>query len=441
MRIVSHIILLLFSVSSLYAQEISSTTSLNVEPRRSFTLPCSSAEEAAGDKAGAMRYAIQLGEWQQQETPQGVTFTSSFEAPFSWIGRQSFISIESATAPYSVWVGEKKVGSNFTPSIAAQFDVTRYLERETQMPILITMHHDNSILQLESWNSADKELKLGSVTMLSQPTMYVRDVKVKTSLQSGVLSAAVDIIVKSEALNARTSRISYELLTPQGHVAHRGNADVDLDMRREDTIHLFAIIPDSLAWSADNPKLYRLNVSTQYRGRYIEYHSYEIGMRSIEVSGEGQLLVNGVAQSLKAKKIDNNSKIEQLEKLKAEGYNTIKIAAGGYNRELYNYADSAGLYIISTAPVDTRKSGNNIQVGGNPTNDPTRTEQYIERVDALYNIAKNHPSVVAFSLADSSLNGINLYESYLYLKRLESQRPIIYTDSNEWNSDKLSLDF
>jgi beta-galactosidase len=58
----------------------------------------------------------------------------------------------------------------------------------------------------------------------------------------------------------------------------------------------------------------------------------------------------------------------------------------------------------------------------------------------MYHTTKNHPSVAMFSLAQRSANGINLYESYLALKALEPDRPVVYTDGGgEWNSDRLGM--
>lgn len=441
MRIVLYVTLLLASLNS-FAQGVDaeSRSSSNVEPHRSYMLPSSSAQEAASDKSAAMRYAIPVEGWQEHYVGQGSVFSSSFETPFSWIGRQTIISIESASAPYSVEVDGRTVGRCENPSIAAQFNITNYIESEVDTPIEITLNRDASTSSIEGWRTDDR-LTLGRVVMLSQPTMYIRDVTVETTRLSGVLNASVAIVVKSEALNDRTSRINYELLTPQGAYVTRGDAEMTLSMRQEDTIRLFAIIPDSLAWSAENPNLYELNLSTQHRGRHQEYYSFKIGLRSLEQHDRGELLVNGVPQPLKAVEISGWAEIEELIKIKQSGYNAVKIAAGEHNEKLYSYADSLGLYLVATAPINSSQSANTITRGGNPTNDPTRGEEYIERVDAIYNSTKLHPSVIAYAIADSSLNGINLYESYLYLKQREKHRPIIYLDSQgEWNSDRLKME-
>ncbi len=434
---------LIFASLSSFAQgvEFDKQNESKIQPYRSYMLPASSAHQAAGDKQEAMRYAIPLDSWSQHNAPGQAVFTSSFAAPFSWIGREAIISVESASAPYTVKVGDREVGTNFNSSMPTQFNITNFIENQTEAPITITMFRSSASNQLEGWSSDSEPFSLGQVIMLSQPTMYIRDVEVQTARLSGVLNATIAIIVKSEALNPRSSRINYELLTPSGEYVTRGGVDLNLSMRQEDTIRISASVPDAQAWSAENPLCYRLNLSTQYRGRTQEYFSFDMGLRSIDMNSRGGLEINGVEQSLKAVEVSSSIELDELSVLKSKGYNTIKVAAGEHNRDIYSFADSIGLYVIATAPINSSQSGDNIKRGGNPSNDPARLSEYIARVDAIYNLVKIHPSVVAFSLADNSLNGFNLYESYLYLKSRESQRPIIYLNGGgEWNNDPLKVE-
>ena len=57
------------------------------------------------------------------------------------------------------------------------------------------------------------------------------------------------------------------------------------------------------------------------------------------------------------------------------------------------------------------------------SSDAQRLDAYLDRTQQHYHAVKRHPSIVAFSLARESANGINLYESYLRLKELEPDRP------------------
>ena len=67
-----------------------------------------------------------------------------------------------------------------------------------------------------------------------------------------------------------------------------------------------------------------------------------------------------------------------------------------------------GLYVIAQAPIDTRRSGDSRRRGGNPSNAPEWLGAYLERTENSYHTTKRHPSVVAFSLAVKSSNGIKL---------------------------------
>ncbi len=89
---------------------------------------------------------------------------------------------------------------------------------------------------------------------MSQPTLRVRDVLTKSwrsSEENDKVMAEIALVVKTESLNPRTSRIHYELLTPAGSNAAIGYKDVTLDMRREDTVRFLARIPDSMLWNPD----------------------------------------------------------------------------------------------------------------------------------------------------------------------------------------------
>lgn len=91
---------------------------------------------------------------------------------------------------------------------------------------------------------------------MSQPTLRVRDILTKTwrSTEEGDnVMAEVGLVVKSEALNPRTSRVHYELLSPAGKTSATGYKDIKLNMRGEDTLRFLARIPDSLLWNPERP--------------------------------------------------------------------------------------------------------------------------------------------------------------------------------------------
>ena len=211
-------------------------------------------------------------------------------------------------------------------------------------------------------------------------------------------------------------------------------------MRREDTLRFLARIPANLLWSAELPTQYTRRLKTQHEGRYMEYIEVPLGFRTVEVQN-GQLAVNGTPVTLRTREVPAHASADEIAALRGQGYNTLKLLPGPVSPTLYGTCDTLGMYVIVQAPIDTRRSGESRRKGGNPSNDPEWQPAYLERTENSYHTTKRHPSVVAFALATQSANGINLYESYLNMKRFGDSRPFIYPDAGgEWDSDKLALE-
>ena len=110
--------------------------------------------------------------------------------------------------------------------------------------------------------------------------------------------------------------------------------------------------------------------------------------------------------------------------------------------QFYVLCDQIGLYVIAKSGINTSNESMSIKKGGNPSNQPEWNKAYVERNEALYHSTKQHPSIIAYTIAESSANGINLYDSYSTLKQRAKSRPILYFEANgEWNSDKLKFQF
>ena len=183
--------------------------------------------------------------------------------------------------------------------------------------------------------------------------------------------------------------------------------------------------------------------STRYGSKpstKVEYLELRLGFRSVEMQ-DGRMSLNARPVTLRVREVPAAITENEIAALREQGFNTLKLLPGPVPESLLNFCDVQGLYVIAQAPIDTRRSGESRRKGGNPSNDPEWQPAYLERTENSYHTTKRHPSVVAFALATQSANGINLYESYLNMKRFGDSRPFIYPDAGgEWDSDKLALE-
>lgn len=423
----------LFSLCGLRAQEYQ--PSFGRELPRGELIAYPSAEAATAADGGNNRYFTRLTEWGLEEN----RFTTSFTVPFAWANRQVLLHVGQATGDYEVWINDRQAAYVADGNSPAEFNITK-LTREGRNQVEIRVVNPSPTAPLESWKENPAPM-LGGIWLQSQPTMRIRDVETRTRVgENGYATAEVAVVVKSEALNPRTSRIHYQLTDPSGENAAAGFKDLTLRMRGEDTIRFLARIPANMLWSPELPTQYTLRLRTQYEGRYVEYEEMRLGFRQIEVR-EGQLRLNGQPTTLHVREVPATISENQIAELREQGVNTLRLLPGPVSEDFLNACDVQGICVIAQAPIDTQRSGDSRRVGGNPSNDPAWKEAYIERAENSYHTTKRHPSVIAFSLATRSANGINLYETYLRMKRFDEQRPFIYPDAGgEWNSDPLELE-
>ena len=407
------------------------TATENRELPRGELSPCATAQEAA-EGAATHRYRTPVEGW----TSTGGRYTAAFTVPFAWSNRQVLLHVESVPTAWELRINGRPAAFDCDGNTPADFNITRYVQ-EGRNTVEICPAFATETAPLESWKRTATPA-LGEVWLTSPATMGIRDVLVQCAFGEADRSTAraeVGIVVKSYALNPRTSRIEYELLAPDSTPVLSGYERLTLQMRGEDTIRFLTAVPDTLLWSAERPQRYTLRLRTQYEGRYVEYLELPIGFRTVESDARG-MRINGRDVALHVRDVAPTVSAETLVQLRETGCNTIRLATGAAAPHLYDHCDSIGLYVIAQAPIDTRSSGTSRRKGGNPSNDPAWRPFFAERVTNTFHTTKRHPAVIAFSIADDSANGICLYEAYLGLKSLGDPRPILYpAAAGEWNTD------
>lgn len=404
-----------------------------------------SAAEALAQGENSLYLQSLAGGWTsesfQEGELRGMRYTTRFKVPFAWVDRQLFLRLGAVEGAYEVRVNGQRIACSQDGYTPAEFDVTRYA-KEGNNTLEVIAYAEGVARKLENFDTLASLHVPDRSYIVAQPRVRIRDIVADTRLEGSNGLLSLGVILKSHLLNFKEYNIYYELISPEGNTVSSGHREARFDMRREDTVRFFANLPDIRPWSHESPNLYTLQLKTQYEGRFQEYVSFPIGFREVRMQ-EGKLLVNGREFPLQAVEYlapgDSATLYRELSAWKQKGVNTIKVLHHPQSEMFYRACDELGLYVCDQAGIDTHLAGNSRKKGGNPSNDPRWQEAYVERVWDMYHTSKNHPSVILFSLADNSSNGYNLYESYLTLKRVEADRPVIYNGAGtEWNSDALS---
>ena len=261
-------LLLLSSAWMACAQDYASPEPVEIgkELSRTTFVVYPTAEEAAAGSREASKYFTPLTEWEKTTTEAGTEFSTKFTVPFAWVNRQVLLHVEWASSAYEIRLNGKVAGYCQNGSNPADYNFTKQV-REGANNLTIKVLSNPASTVLESW-AHPSEPALGSCYVFSQPTIRIRDLFTKTYRNGSVFNGEVGIVVKTDALNPKKAKIHYELLTPQDEVVTYGSQEIELDMRREDTLRLVAQIPDTMVWSARNPILYTLRLKTQTGGSW-----------------------------------------------------------------------------------------------------------------------------------------------------------------------------
>ena len=392
---------------------------------------CASLAESGAAGFPESKYIRPITEWLHNDG----TLKSHFAVPFAWINRQVVLHVEWATSGYAVEIDGKEVASTRSGMVPSDFVITKAV-KEGRNEIRIRPFTDASEGVL---SPSEGEFRTGRIYVQSPAPVRVRDIVTRTTMSAdGGATAEIGIVMKSEMLNPKDMRIHYELLVQDTVRLHYGVKELTLGMREEDTVRFAVRVADSCLWSLRNPQMLRLDVRTQNNGRYLEHETFRFGLSQVETTEEGLAVINGRQIGLVMADVEPTATAEQLTALRNEGYNAVHPRVGIVDRALYDICDSIGMYVVAQIPVSTAKWGQSRRVGGNPSNDDRWIDSYVDRAEGVYHALKLHPSVVAFSIADESANGICLYETYLRMKSFGDSRPMIYDSAaGEWNSDML----
>lgn len=394
---------------------------------------CASIEESGVTGFPESKYIRPVTEWRHES---GGALSSHFAVPFAWINRQVVLHVEWATSGYEILIDGTPVAGTRSGMVPSDFVITRAV-KEGRNEITIRPFDDASEGVLTS--VPEGGFRTGRIYVQSPAPVRVRDIVTRTTKSDGGgAMAEIGIVMKSEMLNSKDMRIHYELLAQDTVRLHYGVKELTLGMRGEDTVRFAVLLADSCLWKLRDPQMLRLDVRTQNNGRYLENETFRFGLSQIEVTDNGLVEVNGTPTGLIVAEVEPTITADELTALRSEGYNTVHPRAGIVDRTLYDLCDSIGMYAIAQIPVATSKWGQSRRTGGNPSNDDRWIESYVDRAEGVYHALKLHPSVVAFSIADDSANGICLYETYLRMKSFGDPRPMVYDAADgEWNSDIL----
>ncbi|MFO7679365.1 MAG: glycoside hydrolase family 2 TIM barrel-domain containing protein, partial [Chloroflexota bacterium] len=388
-----------------------------------------------------------------EDNPTGL-YQLDFEIPQSWGERETMLCFEGVESAFYVVVNGRFCGYSQDSRTPAEFDITEFIQPGTnRLHALVIRWSDGSYLEdQDHWWMAGI---YRNAALYSLPKVHLCDIFATTTFDENFEDAVLTVQAEIESFgpNAEGYVALVELVDENGRTlfpaplakTYHPDPYVPPKLRFQQTVQ------KPQKWSAETPTLYTLLVSLQNpAGEIMQVVSQRIGFRQVEIRGR-ELLVNGKAILFKGvnrhehddrhgKTVSEASMITDIKLMKQFNLNAVRNCHYPMHPRWYELCDEYGLYVIDEANIEAHANYNLL------CQDPNWTTAFLERGQRMVARAKNHASVILWSLGNESGYGPNHDALAGWIRHTDPSRPLHYegavsrSHGQHWEAGKLASD-
>ena len=355
-----------------------------------------------------------------EDNPTGI-YHRSFSVPAGWAGRRIILHFGGCEGALYVFINGQPVGISKDARTPAEFDVSRMVHAgaSNEVVAIVVQWSDASYVEdQDHWWQAGLQR---DVYLYTTGRPHLQDVFVigdlNADMTQGILrltckvgfagEAHPDCTVEAQLFDEHRQPVfDKPLSAPCGPAPseRRRSTQPSNEVRFEQPV------PAPHLWSSESPALYTLVVTLKTpEGQ--ESSACHVGFRKIEMR-DRNLLING--QRVMIKGMDRHDhddvtgKAVSREVMEADirlmkQFNVNAVRTSHYPNDPYwlDLCDRYGIYLVDEANIEAHAFYLDV------CRDPRYTNAFVERVRAMVERDKNHPSVIYWSLGNETGYGPN----------------------------------
>ena len=355
------------------------------------------------------------------------SYRKTVRIPADWKGEKVYLHVGSATSNLSVWVNGKFVGYSEDSKVAAEFDLTKYLQpgKENLIAMQVMRWCDGSYFEDQDFWKLTGIAR--EVYLYARPQSHISDLFITPDLTDNYTNG--QLAIRLTGANCKGKKAVLTLLDAQKQTVKTetvslNNAETQLKWN----------VSHPLKWTAETPNLYKLRVDlTDEKGNVIESLMQNVGFRKIEIK-DSQFLVNGQPVLIKgtdrheldpdgAYVVSVERMIQDIRIMKEHNINAVRTSHYPNDPRWYDLCDEYGLYIVAEANLESHGMGYGDKTLAKV---PQFLQTHLERNRNNTHVLKNHPCIVTWSLGNEAGYGPNFEKAYDEVKAYDSSRPVQY---------------
>ena len=361
-------------------------------------------------------------------------YLKRFDLDPSLRGKQVRIRFDGVERAMYVWLNGHFIGyaeDSFTPS---EFDLTPYIQDEGNVLAVEVFKHSTA-----SWIEDQDMFRFSgifrSVNLLAQPLVHVEDLNIRPivtdNYQDGIFN--VDLQLHGE----KTGNVNVRVIDNDGNTlvneTHPVDSTVEVRDQFLENVHL---------WDNHDPYLYQLLIEIcDDEGNLVELVPYRFGFRRIEINKDhvvllnGQrLIINGVNRhewdAKRGRAITMDDMTSDIQTFKENNINAVRTCHYPDQIPWYYLCDDNGIYMMAENNLESHATWQKMGAIEPSYNVPGSVPQWrdvvVDRARTNYEIFKNHPSILFWSLGNESYAGDNIVKMNEFYKKHDDSRLVHY---------------
>ncbi len=378
-----------------------------------------------------------------RDNPVGSYFRE-FEVPDEWEDLSIILHLGGVSSAFYVWVNGKEVGYSQGSRLAAEFDISEYIQPgKNRLAVQVFRWSDGSYLEdQDMWRLSGIHRE---VLLLAQPKIALNDFFIRTKFNDNFENAKLEIRpkvwVKTNKEDLANWTISAMLYNAENAKVLSNPLEVSVKKIYEERwpprdMPVWALMESNVSkprqWSAEDPYLYNLVFTVRNSsGEIIEARNQKIGFRKIEFSPENELLINGEVvklmgvnrhdhHPLRGKALTREDMRRDVELLKQYNFNAVRTSHYPNDPFFLELCNEYGIYVMDEANIECHHLGSYIP------NTPSWSAPILSRVYRMVERDKNYPCVISWSLGNESGTGPAFAAAAAWIKEYDHSRFIHY---------------
>ncbi len=369
------------------------------------------------------------------------SYRKLFTIPASFDGKRIRLRFDGVYSAFWVWLNGRKVGYSEDSKGPAEFDITDYLVKGTNvLAVQVYRWCDGSYLEDQDMFRYSGIFR--DVTIRAMPNVTVEDIDVKTDLDDRYTNARLDVglDLTNTTASRKSVRIDMAVYDAKGkRVAESlANTTVITNGNERETTRLSVSLKNPLKWTAETPNLYSVVLAIKVDGTFTEFVSVKTGFRKIETAG-GIFKINGRPVKLlgvnrhehdpdTGRTVSIARMIQDIQLMKKFNINCVRNSHYPNDRRWYDLCNEYGLYVVDEANIESHGMGYTFE--RSLGNNPVWEQAHLDRTVRMYETRKNYPCVVMWSLGNEAGPGSNFASTSKWLHSVDSSRPVHYERYN-----------